>query len=250
MDARVHWVQSPAIVAKAVQRGASGRLSPILAALYRIPILRKACRKACYWYEGGELYSSTWRKILHDHHDVTVGMYTYGLVLEPCFLTKGARVGRYCSIGPDFRVYRRDHPVERLVSHPFFYSSRLGLIAKDSIPSVHENPLVIGSDVWIGGGVTILPGCRSIGTGSVVAAGSVVSRDVPEFAIVGGVPAKLIRMRFDEQTVAFLQDLRWWELPIDTLVDEFPFLLGKQTQEAVPEIKKLLAGRRSALGKA
>lgn len=240
LDPRLHWARSPVDVARAVERKKRSRWAPGLAALYRIPIVRRLCRKACYWSEGGEFFSTTWRKILRDHHEVSVGLYTYGPVLDPGLLTGGAQIGRYCSIGPDLKVYRRDHPVERLVSHPFFYNSRLGFLTRDSIPEVRDNPLSIGDDVWIGGGVTILPGCRTIGTGSVVAAGSVVTRDVAPFAIVAGVPARLIRMRFDEATVAFLQELRWWELPVDMLLERLPFLLGRQTQDEVSGIRDLI----------
>lgn len=104
--------------------------------------------------------------------------------------------------------------------HPFFYFSRLGLVKQDTIPAASDNPLDIGDDVWIGDRVTILSGCRRIGRGAVIAAGAVVTRDVPAFAIVGGVPARLIRMRFDPEQIARIENTRWWERDIADIVKD------------------------------
>jgi hypothetical protein len=92
------------------------------------------------------------------------------------------------------------------------------LVPKDTIPSNAENPLVIGHDVWIGANVTIVPGCKTIGNGAVVAAGAVVTGDVPAFAIVGGVPAKFIRWRFPPDVQSCIEDSQWWLRPLSDLV--------------------------------
>ena len=73
-------------------------------------------------------------------------------------------------------------------------------------------PVTIGNDVWIGGNVTILPGV-TIGNNVIVAAGAVVTKDVPPYTIVGGLPARTIRRRYDEETAARLEKLRWWDWP-------------------------------------
>lgn len=143
-------------------------------------------------------------------------------MLKPYLLPRGSVVGNYCSIGSELIVRRRDHPVERPILHPFFYNSNLGFLASDSIPSDTDNPLVIGHDVWIGDRVTILGGCHEIGNGAVLAAGSVVTKNVPAYAIVGGVPAKVIKMRFSEEDAAQLDAYRWWEEPISTLLRNQP----------------------------
>ncbi len=181
---------------------------------------RRLARSLCHRLEGGLMHSATWRRILSRFHGVEVGAYSYGDVLTAGLLPEGTRVGRYCSVGTGLIVRRRDHPVERDVLHPFFYNSALGLLTEDSIETNRDNPLEVGHDVWIGDRVCILSGCRSIGTGAVIAAGAVVTRDVPAYAIVGGVPGKVLRHRFDAERIAALEASRWWERSVSELIDE------------------------------
>lgn len=205
-------------------REAGHRLALWIAALYRVGFLRGLIQRLCLRLEGGAMFSRTWRAILEEHHSVRIGRYSYGDVLKPGLLPAGTIVGNYSSSGTSLLVRRRNHPTERPVMHPFFYNSRLGLLTKDTIPNDQNNPLKIGHDVWIADRVTILPGCKSIGNGAVIAAGSVVSRDVPPYAIVGGVPARLIKMRFDDDRITKLETSRWWESPIAELVANPPFI--------------------------
>src|SRR5258708_39890935 len=107
-----------------------------------------------------------------------MGMHSAG----PCRLRgrfpAGTRVGNYCSFAAGIQVLRRNHPVDRISQHPFFFNSSVGLLDRDTIPLVEENPLTIGHDVWTGQNVLIAPGCRSIGDSAVVASGAVVTADV------------------------------------------------------------------------
>ena len=119
-------------------------------------------------------------------------------------------------------IPRHNHPLERPFLHPFFYNATLGLLTKDTIPAGRDNPLTIGNDVWIGDRVTILAGCRHIGNGAVLAAGAVITADVPAYAVMGGVPARLIKMRFDATRMAELETSRWWEQDIATLIKSPP----------------------------
>lgn len=128
------------------------------------------------------------------------------------------KIGRYTSIGPNVIVTRGKHPIENFVStHPAFYSVRNQVACtyvaiqkfqefdnKEDGYATH-----IGNDVWIGSGAIILEGV-TIGDGAVVAAGAVVTKDVPPYAVVGGVPAKVIRCRFNEEQIALLQEFKWW----------------------------------------
>lgn len=137
-------------------------------------------------------------------------------------------IGSYCSIAPDVIIGEIEHPIDWLSTAPIQYNkARFDFYApvaagytpapelrakKRKIDRAKKPPL-IGSDVWIGARVTILRGVE-IGNGAIVAAGAVVAKDVPPYAIVGGVPAKIIRYRFDSDTIARLQALKWWEYDI------------------------------------
>lgn len=210
----------PALDAPRTTASPSG--STVLMALAGLGRLRALALRLAARLEGGALRSTTLRTILARFHGVTVGRYSYGPILTPGVLPRGTVVGAYCSIGSGLIVRRRDHPVDRPVLHAFFYNAALGIVPTDTIPAVAANPLTIGHDVWIGDRVTILAGCRHIGNGAVVAAGAVVTRDVPPYAIVAGVPARVLRMRLDAATVAALEASRWWDRPIEDLAAHPP----------------------------
>jgi acetyltransferase-like isoleucine patch superfamily enzyme len=215
------YADAPARAARIDERRRSW-LSPLIVALYARN-RRRLARSLCHRLEGRLMCSDSWRDILRRFHGIEVGAYSYGDILTPGILPRGSRVGAWCSVGTGLIVRRRDHPVERSVMHAFFYNSHLGLLPQDSIPRDEDNPLEIGHDVWIGDRVTILSGCRRIGNGAVLAAGSVVTRDVPAYTIVGGVPAKALRDRFPEAKAAALEASRWWEKSLSDLVADPPF---------------------------
>jgi virginiamycin A acetyltransferase len=190
--------------------------------LYRFRRLRRFCARLCARLEGGTMLSVTWRRILRDYHGAEVGAYSYGDLLRAGVLPPGSVVGAYCSSGTGLIIRRRNHPLQRPFLHPFFYNAALGLLRQDTIASERDNPLTIGHDVWIGDRVTILAGCRRIGTGAVLAAGAVVTADVPAYAVLGGVPARVIRMRFEAARIAELEASQWWEMDIATLIRNPP----------------------------
>lgn len=104
---------------------------------------------------------------------------------------------------------------------PYFYNKKFsGLPVKD----VNRNHLNIGNDVWISSGVTLTCGCHKIGNGAVVGAGAVVTKDIPPYAIVGGVPAKIIRYRFDADTIQLLEDSKWFDLTPKELMEFYGFI--------------------------
>lgn len=200
-----------------------GILSHVLYRIYRLRRLRPYILKACARLEKGAMHSPTWRRILQTYHGATVGKYTYGSIMNPGVLPQGSHIGAFGSVGSGLIIRRRDHPLARPILHPFFYNSALGLLTRDSIPHNQDNPLMIGHDVWIGDRVTILGGCHTVGNGAVLAAGAVVTADVPPYAIVGGVPARVIRMRFDPDRVAKIEESAWWDRDIATLIASPPF---------------------------
>lgn len=216
------WQPDAVARARRAEKKSRHTLAPLILRMYGTRRLRGLARKLCYRLEGGQMWSRTWRDILRRYHGADVGRYSYGDVLRPGVLPPGSWVGEYCSIGMGLVVRRRDHPVHRPILHPFFYNSALGLLKKDSIPRDQDNPLVIGHDVWIGDRVTVLSGCRQIGNGAVIAAGAVVTRDVPPYAIVAGVPAMVLRPRFSPQKIALLEQSLWWERDIADLIADPP----------------------------
>ena len=189
------------------------RRSPVVYTLCSLFYRWRASRPLLYLLinklEGGIMFSKTWRYVALRYHNVTFGDYSYAVNLKPGDLPPATVVGRFCSIAEGLKVLRRNHPYRRISTHPLFFNAKLGLIEKDSISGVELNPLVIGNDVWIGTNVTILPGCRSIGDGAVVGAGSVVTEDVEAFTIVAGNPARVISRRFPSEIEALVKASRW-----------------------------------------
>ena len=142
---------------------------------------------------------------------VSIGAYSYGPCFEPGNFGKGTKIGRYVSIAPRVRAYQANHPLDRLSTHGFFFNSELGYVRETNVPFTS---LIIEHDAWIGDSVIITPNCRRIGLGAVVGAGSIVTKDVPDFAIVAGNPAKVIKWRFTPEMQEWIRDSRWWERPV------------------------------------
>jgi acetyltransferase-like isoleucine patch superfamily enzyme len=120
-------------------------------------------------------------------------------------------VGRYCSIAYGVNIGMFKHPTDWLGTTTLQYLKGhvKGARPVETCPFEYEPTTFIGNDVWIGVGATLIDGVK-VGDGAIVAAGAVVTKDVPPYAIVGGVPAKIIRYRFDELTIHELQKLKWW----------------------------------------
>jgi acetyltransferase-like isoleucine patch superfamily enzyme len=142
--------------------------------------------------------------------DSTVGDWSY---LEMDVRLMGASIGRFSAIGPGAHVGLPGHPVAGNVSmHPIFYQHRpdwgYDLVAADRHDDLQ--PTVVGSDVWVGAAALILDGV-TIGDGAVIGAGAVVTHDVPPYAVVAGTPARVLRTRFDDDTIEWLLELRWWD---------------------------------------
>lgn len=197
-------------------------------------------------WDGGEMRSPRLRRLMRVHQGVSIGDYSYGAILRRGVLPRGTVVGRWCSVGQELIVRRRDHPIERASQHPFFYNAKLGVVPRDTIPLDEENPLVIGNDVWIGDRVTILSGCRSVGDGAVLAAGAVVTRDIPPFAIVGGVPARMLRARFPEPIAALVAQSRWWEFDLETVAEWRSLLFQPLTEQSALTLVKQCESLRAA----
>lgn len=193
-----------------LRRSAAAPLLMTLASRRRLQ--RKALTLASQ-LEGGQFLSGTMRTILARHHDVEIGAYSYGSCFEPGAFPGGARIGRYVSMAGGVKR-RLNHPLDRLVLHPYFYNERLGYVPARTI---QHQPISIGHDAWIGENVIFTEGCTRVGIGAAIGAGSVVTRDVDDFMIIAGVPARPLRRRFDDRLAARILDSAWWNRPIDDL---------------------------------
>ncbi|WP_201269079.1 CatB-related O-acetyltransferase [Sinorhizobium meliloti] len=148
---------------------------------------------------------------------VKIGAYSY---LQGGEIARLKEIGRYCSIAPGFNCGVATHPTRWLSTSPFQWDAARSGISGDGYgttrrtaendPSSVLPPPTIGNDVWIGLNVIVMRGVR-IGDGAIVAAGAVVREDVPPYCIVGGVPAKVISLRFDAPVVDRMLSLRWWQ---------------------------------------
>ena len=140
--------------------------------------------------------------------------------------------GKYCSIGRDVLIGGLGHhPTHWPSTHPVFYSNRKqsGVYFNQFIDFEELSETRVGNDVWIGARAVILDGI-TIGDGAIIAAGAVVTKDVPSYAIYGGVPAKLIRYRFDSQVRKKLIEIRWWDNSIEDIKKMAPSFLSENIQ--------------------
>lgn len=179
--------------------------------------IRRFIRWIVYKLEGGQFYSKTLRKIMKDYHGVDIGMYTHGGCFEIHSFERETKIGRYCSIAVGAKGFTLNHPLGFKSTHGFFFNPALGFCETFPVKPV---PLEIGHDVWIGDGAKILPNVTNIGTGAVLSAGSVLSRNLPPYAIAVGHPARIVRYRFPQEVINELLESKWWEKEIDEILPD------------------------------
>lgn len=144
------------------------------------------------------------------NHSV-IGSYTY---ICRNAVIQNTKIGNYCSISHELICGLGAHPLDLFSTSPIFYRANntfgLKIVDKDSDFKEYK-PISIGNDVWIGARVTILDGVR-IGDGAVIACGAVVTQDIPDYAIAGGIPAKIIKYRASREKIKKYIENQWWNL--------------------------------------
>lgn len=173
-----------------------------------------------------------------NYKGVRIGRHTYGY--EDLLISSDAAdvdsIGAFCSINSTARIVGPNHPLNSVSTSPMFYAAiesarytndlfPISKISKECLPSKKTK---IGNDVWIGANVIILHGV-SIGDGAVVGAGAVVTKDVAPYAIVGGVPARTIRYRFNQVIVNKLLKIKWWDWDDNMLIQNMEQMNNVET---------------------
>jgi hypothetical protein len=161
-----------------MRRCAANRL---LVGLSRLPKVGRLCLAAGLKLEGGQFYSVTARQILKIRYGVDIGAYSYGSCFVPGDFPPRVTIGRYVSVAQGVCVLLRNHPLNRLSMHPFFYNHKLGYVDRDT---VEFGSLSIGHDAWLGERAIFTPGCRCVG---------------------------LIKYRFSDAARERVAASRWWE---------------------------------------
>ncbi|MFQ1702701.1 CatB-related O-acetyltransferase [Loktanella agnita] len=200
--------------------------------------------------DGSQHQGTVFLSAAIDHPRIVTGDYSYASCHVPPddwaaqlapylydFSPEKLVIGKFCQIadGVQFITASANHRHDGFSSFPFMVFTGRG---PDSPSMPAPGPdTVVGNDVWIGQGARIMPGA-DIGNGAIIAAGSVVTGVVPAYAIMGGNPAKVIRMRLDAPTIAALQEIAWWEWEIDKIAAHEAEIVGAD----------LAALRRAAAG--
>lgn len=153
-----------------------------------------------------------------------IGKHSYGeLCLVDWSPNDGKlRIGKYCSFGPEVKVFLGgEHRADWISTYPFN-------VLEPNFSHITGHPhskgdVTVENDVWIGWGALIMSGVR-VGNGAVVGAYSLVTKDVPDYAIVAGNPARLVRMRFPPEVIARLLEIQWWNWPHERVRRAIPYL--------------------------
>jgi acetyltransferase-like isoleucine patch superfamily enzyme len=145
-----------------------------------------------------------------------IGDHTY---IQKNSKVYNSNIGKFCSIASNVTIGPGLHNIESVSTHPSFYLFNTPLaikFAKQDLFDIKKKITVIENDVWIGENVIIMDGVR-VGTGSIIAAGAIVTKDMPPYSICGGIPARIIRYRFSKEDIAYLLESKWWNWPIEKI---------------------------------
>lgn len=195
-------------------------IQQLLVRLYANRRLRPGVLWVLRRIEGDAYKSRTLREIFRKYWGVEIGMYSVGACFQPWVVDPLTKIGRYCSIADGVRIINGNHPLSLKSTSAVFHNPMFGLC--DDWIGDGLNPLEIGNDVWIGANAVILPEVSRVGHGAVIGAGAVVSRDVPDYGVVLGNPARLVKKRFSDEAIAVLLEEKWWDKDLEQLAKRLP----------------------------
>jgi acetyltransferase-like isoleucine patch superfamily enzyme len=180
----------------------------ILVKLYKIKFLRGFILRVLKRLMKNELDTSNLRKIFKQYHNIEIDKYSYGGCFDIHNIAPGTKIGKFCSFASGVMIISTNHDPNKITTHPFLFKPHIGVVKEDFRK---VNNVEIGNDVWIGHNAIILPGVSKISDGAIIGAGAVVTKDVPPYAIVAGVPSRVIKFRFDQATINNLLETKWWD---------------------------------------
>jgi acetyltransferase-like isoleucine patch superfamily enzyme len=152
---------------------------------------------------------------------------------------QSTQIGSFCSISWGVTIGGGEHDYKKLTTHDFLYNHRYGFDGFNEYGyDRYSQPCNIGNDVWIGANSTILRGLN-IDSGAVIGANSVVTHDVPSYAIVVGNPAKIIKYRFQAKTIKRLLRLKWWDFDFDVLKENIPVITSHNIDSVIDHLETL-----------
>lgn len=157
-----------------------------------------------------------------------IGEYTYTGLNTIC---NYAEIGRFCSFARNVDVGGFDHDIDHVTTMPTFRFQQMNS-GKTKAEATYEEYCQVGNDVWIAAGAQILHKAK-IGDGAVIGAGAIVTKDVPPYAVVAGVPGKILKFRFDEKTIERLMNIQWWNWPIDVILENIEWMINAKMNDEI-----------------
>lgn len=171
----------------------------------------------------------------------SIGCYSY---VGARSVIQNAKIGRFCSGAWGITLGASAHPLDRATTHTFPWRPQDGGFVANL--DLAADPVHVGHDVWIGCDSIVLSGL-TIGNGAVVAAGAVVTHDVPEYAVVMGAPARIVRFRYDEAVRSRISGLHWWDWPRDVLQRHVELFKAPLTNTVIDALEEVAASRATGV---